>query len=142
MIKRIKKNVFLSYVVSFLLIFLASAYVPAYAMNFSAPKIFAGLKCGGPPNAVIHTTIDFGCQGKGPAILDLVFGVIQFLSDGVGLVVVASLVYAGIQYITSAGDPQAAANAIKRIRSSGVALLLFLFAYALLNYVIPGQVLQ
>jgi len=109
---------------------------------------FSNLTCGGGKDqygnnySQFTTVIDFGCEGKGPAILDLIFGVIKFLTDGVGLVVVASIIYAGIQYIVSTGDPQATATAVKRIRSSIVALLLFIFAYAILNYVVPGAVLQ
>jgi len=145
-----RKQKYLLAVMTLLLSFVfqfASVNLPAYAdsnkiVTSNLIDNFAGTTCGASPNNVVHTTVDFGCQGKGPAILDLTFGVIQFLSDGVGLVVVASLVYAGIQYITSSGDPQATAAAVKRIRSSVTALILFIFAYAILNYVIPGQVLQ
>jgi hypothetical protein len=97
--------------------------------------------CGG-PGQTISTSIDFGCEHKGPALLDLTFAIIHFLSDGVGLVVVASLIWAGIQYTTSAGDPQATATAVKRIRSNVVSLFLYIFAYAILNYVVPGAILN
>ena len=73
--------------------------------------------------------------------MDATFGIIRFLSDGVGIVVVASTVYAGIQYSSSRGDPNASAQAIKRIQSNVIALLIFIFGYALLNYVIPGTFL-
>lgn len=89
------------------------------------------------------TTIDFGCKGancKGncSAPIDLTFAIIRFLSAGVGLVVVASMVIAGIQYTTSRGDPQASAAAMKRIQSTVVALFIYIFAFAILNYVIPA----
>lgn len=74
--------------------------------------------------------------------MDLLFAIIRFLSVGVGLVIVASMVYAGVQYIGSRGDPNANALAIKRIQSNVTALLIFIFSYALLNYVIPGQLLK
>lgn len=99
----------------------------------------------------VITSIDFGCYGNQCVsnsnsaycqtphnpIIDLMFAIIRFLSDGVGLVIIASLIIAGIQYTFSAGEPQAVANATKRIHSSALALLLFIFAYALLNFVIP-----
>jgi hypothetical protein len=87
-------------------------------------------------------SIDLGCRGKGNPIMDATFGIIRFLSDGVGLVIVASTVYAGIQYASSRGDPNATAQAIKRIQSNAIALLIFIFGYAILNYVLPAGFLQ
>lgn len=74
--------------------------------------------------------------------MDLLFAVIRFLSIGVGLVITASMVWAGIQYTASRGDPNATSQSIKRLQANVVALLLFIFAYAILNYVVPGAVLK
>lgn len=99
------------------------------------------------------TSIDFGCKGdacvaggtvpnycsqNNSPIIDLLFSLIRFLSDGVGLVIVGSIIFAGIQYTTAGGDPQNVAKAIKRIRSSITALIFFIFIYAILNYLIPA----
>ena len=73
--------------------------------------------------------------------MDALFGFIQFLSYGVGLVVVGSIIVGGIQYSASRGDPQATAQAINRIRSSLIALLIYIFGFAFLNYLLPGFVL-
>ena len=110
---------------------LTTVISPSMANNF----------CGGPSDRVT-TSIDFGCKGQGNPILDMAFAVIRLLSDGVGIVVIASMVVGGIQYTTSAGDPNAAAKAVGRIRSSLLALLIFIFAYAILNYVLPGAFLK
>ncbi|MGH7240779.1 MAG: hypothetical protein ACREGB_00605 [Candidatus Saccharimonadales bacterium] len=96
--------------------------------------------CGGTNK--VTTSIDLGCKGKGNPIMDMLFAFIRFLSYGVGLVIVASLTYAGIQYIGSRGDPNANALAVKRIQANVSALLIFVFAYAIINYIIPGQVLH
>jgi hypothetical protein len=99
----------------------------------------------------VETSIDFGCYGSqcGKAgassfcsadhngVVDILFAIIRFLSAGVGLVVIGSIVWAGIQYTTSRGDPQASAAAIKRIRNTVIALAIYIFAYAILNYLIP-----
>lgn len=104
----------------------------------------AGKICGesGVDQAPVTTSIDLGCINKGNPIADMTFGIIKFLSAGVGIVVVASIIVGGIQYTTSAGDPQKTAAATKRIRESLIGLLVFIFAYAILNYVIPGAVLH
>lgn len=97
-------------------------------------------KCGGGDG--VHTTINIGCRGKGNAVTDMVFAIIRFLTTGVGLILVGSTIFAGIQYSSSRGDPQATAGAINRLRANAWALLLFLFGYAILNYIVPGALLK
>jgi len=89
-----------------------------------------------------YTSIDLGCEHHGNPIMALTFAIVKFLSDGVGLVVIASLIVGGIQFTASRGDPQATATAIRRIRSNVGAFLLFIFAYVILNYIVPGAILK
>lgn len=113
--------------------------------NTSAPintgDYYGTYTCGGGKGAV-HISINLGCRHKGNPILDMLFAVIRFLSIGVGFVIVGSLIVAGIQYTTSRGDPQATAKALGRVANTVGALLLFIFAYAILNWLIPGALLK
>jgi hypothetical protein len=109
-----------------------------YACGSGKDEIHTSMNLGCRGNACAQGSQTGYCAGNNGAIVDMVFAIIRFLSDGVGLVVVGSIVYAGIQYTTSRGDPNATAMAIKRIRSAITALLIFIFAYAILNYVIPA----
>lgn len=93
--------------------------------------------CGGQGEAV-GVAIKIGCKGQGNPIADATFAIIRILSNLVGFVIIASIIYGGIQYIGSRGDPQSTAMAVNRIRSSLFALLLFIFGYAILNYLIPA----
>ncbi len=97
--------------------------------------------CGDGDNKV-EVSINIGCKGKGNPIADMLFAFIRFLSAGVGLVIIGSIIVGGIQYTGSRGDPQSTAMAINRIRSSVFALFIFIFGFAFLNYLIPGLVLQ
>lgn len=63
---------------------------------------------------------------------------INLLSAAVGLIVVAAIIYGGIQYITSAGDPQKAAEGQKRIIEALIGLVAFILLYAVLVFLIPG----
>jgi hypothetical protein len=63
---------------------------------------------------------------------------VNFLIALVGIAVVISIIIGGIQYGSSAGDPQKVTAAKNRIRNAVVALVTFLFLYALLNFLIPG----
>lgn len=71
-------------------------------------------------------------------ILKYVNPFINFLAALVGLAVVISIVIGGIQYGSSAGDSAKVTAAKNRIRNSIIALLTFMFLYALLNFLIPG----
>ena len=101
-----------------------------------------GNKCGGVDSQgkdlSVETRINIGCKGQGNPILDATFAILRFMTLGAGLVMVGSIVVAGIQYTTSRGDPQATAKAIGRITSTLGALALLIFAYALLNWLVPG----
>lgn len=97
--------------------------------------------CGAGDNAV-KTAIDIGCKGLGNPILDALFAVIRFLTLGAGLVMIGSMIVAGIQYSASKGDPQATAAALKRIGSTFGALLLFIFIFAIANWLVPAGVLK
>lgn len=66
---------------------------------------------------------------------------INTLSAVAGVVIVGSVIFAGIQYSASADDPQAVAKAKGRIINALIALLLFVFGYGILNWLIPGGVL-
>jgi hypothetical protein len=131
-------------------ILLSSVGVASATIKCSAGVIKGGYSgsaqycCGGTENnnQPVAVSINFGCQGKGNPIEDMIFAFIKLLSDGVGIVVIASLVVAGIQFTSSRGDPQATAKSMHRVQSNVTALILFFFAYAILNYVVPGAVLQ
>lgn len=64
--------------------------------------------------------------------------IINGLAILVGIVVVISMVIGGIQYITSADQPQAATAARHRIMNAVFALICFIFLYAFLQWVVPG----
>jgi len=74
-------------------------------------------------------------------ILDYLVLAINLLSALVGVVVVGSIIYGGIQYSMAGSDPQKVAAAKERIRNALIALVFFIFAYSFLNYLVPGGLL-
>lgn len=99
-------------------------------------------QCGKGPKA-IKVGFNFGCRGEeAPGdmnpIVDIMLAIFRFLSTGVGIVVIGSVVVAGIQYTMSRGDPQTTAAAINRVTSAVGALILYLFIFAIANFIIPG----
>lgn len=66
---------------------------------------------------------------------------INFLTAGVGVVTTGAIVVGGIRYITSRGNPQATASAVKIISNAVIAIIGYVFGYAFLNWIIPGGLL-
>lgn len=62
------------------------------------------------------------------------------LSAIVGVVIVLSLVIAGLQYSSAKSDPQAVAKAKQRIMNALIALFVFIFMYAFLQWLVPGGI--
>jgi hypothetical protein len=124
-----------------------TALVVTFVVITAPGTSFATTFCGGDNGKYVNgvstnTSIDIGCVGKGNGIADMLFAFIRFLSDGVGLVVIGSIILGGIQFTSSQGNPQDTAKAIARIRSSLFAFLLYIFGYAILNYLIPAGFLH
>ena len=94
--------------------------------------------CGDENVAQVKTSFDFGCTGKGNAIVDLAFAFFRFLTAGVGVMAIASIVLSGIQYSAAQGDPQMTQKALKRISSTVSALFLYMLIYALIEWLVPG----
>lgn len=67
---------------------------------------------------------------------------INFLSAGVGIVIIIMIVIGAVQYSTSGGNPQGEANARKKIFNALLALITFIFIYSFLNFIVPGGLWQ
>lgn len=76
-----------------------------------------------------------------PIVGYLIIG-INILTGAVGLVVVASIIFSGIQYSAARDDPQKIAAAKSRIVSAVLALLMYVFMFTFLQWVVPGGVLN
>ena len=105
-----------------------SSQIPLKAQknDCNGPDITAGAK----PNDKNHC-----------GIADVLKNGINILSATVGIVIVAMVIIGGIQYSTSGDDPQAVAKAKGKIINALLALVVFVFGYAFLQWVVPGGVL-
>lgn len=107
----------------------------------------------------VHTKFDFGCLGSDfdklgegaqqsssirgiSPILDLVFAFVRFLSIGVGIVIAISIIMSGIQYTMSEGNAEVTQKAKSRIRSAVLGLVIYIFAFSMLQFLVPGGVFK
>lgn len=93
----------------------------------------AAMKC-----SDIKTSIIKCDAAGGNPIMNLLVEVLNFLAIGVGIAVVGGIVFGGITYIRSNGNSSVAQQGITIIVNSVVGLLLFIFMYAIINFLVPG----
>lgn len=67
---------------------------------------------------------------------------IKVLTGIVGVVVVLVITIGGVQYSMARDNPQAVAAAKQRIINALLALLLYMFLFAFLQWVVPGGVIK
>jgi hypothetical protein len=81
------------------------------------------------------------CPNKsdcGSIITNLVNPLIKLLTASIGVVIVISLVMAGIGYSSAGGDPSKVAAAKNRINNTIIALILYIFMLGLIQWLVPG----
>jgi hypothetical protein len=66
---------------------------------------------------------------------------IKFLSAGVGIAVVGGIVWGGILYASSTDNASQKQRAVSVIINALIGLLLYVFMFAIINYLIPGGIL-
>lgn len=83
------------------------------------------------------------CDEKGGnPIMSLVLMVVNFLSVGVGLAVVGGIIWGGIIYSQANGSSQKAQEGVTIITNAVIALIVFILMYSILQFIIPGGVLN
>ncbi len=109
-------------------------------------KSAGGDTCGNNGGTQVKTKFNFGCLGNaypgdklGP-IEDFMYSIIRFLSAGVGIVVIISIILAGIKYSSSEGNAEATQAAKNRVKETLIGLFVYIFAFALIQYLVPGGV--
>lgn len=88
----------------------------------------------------VPTSFDVDCGDDNP-IYGYLTEIINFLSAGVGIVVIIMIALGGIQYMSAGGNPQATQAAVHRIVNAILAMVVFIFIWAFLNWLVPGGML-
>lgn len=92
-----------------------------------------------------ETKLDVECESsslnRDCPIVDLIVVGINFLAAVAGIVFVASIMISGFQYMTGRDNSGQIEKAKARIVQTLIALALFIFMYALLEFLVPGGIL-
>lgn len=105
--------------------FLAQAFLPVVA--------YAG-------SQQVEVCVGDKCDKANYFVEEYLNPIVYVLTALVGITAVISIVFAGIQYSSSADDPGTVTKAKQRIFNVVLGLVAYIFLLALLNYLIPGGV--
>lgn len=75
-------------------------------------------------------------------IIQLIVGITNALSAIAGVVIVGVIIWGGVQYSAAGADATKVQAAKSKITNALIALLLLIFGYSLLQWLIPGGVLN
>ena len=104
----------------------------------TTPTTPSGCQTSATPNGKTATSAELQQCLKNNKITSDLNTIVNFLSAAVGIVVVGVIIMGGIQYTLAGGNPTALAAARGRITNALIALVLFMFIYAFLQWIIPG----
>jgi len=79
------------------------------------------------------------CLDQSPIVHDLQT-IVDFMSALIGIVVIGVIIIGGIQYSMAGGSPDATGKAKQRIINGVLALIVFIFTFAFLQWLIPGGI--
>lgn len=82
------------------------------------------------------------CVKNNPIVTKVLRPIVLFLTAVVAIVIIGSLIVAGIQYSAAQDNPQMVQKSKDRIRNALIALGAFMFALAGLQYLIPGGIIS
>lgn len=81
-----------------------------------------------------------GTSADGSSITAMLLYILNFMAVGVGIAVVAGIAWGGFMYSQAGGDSTKTKQAISIIINAVIGLVLFIFMYALVNFMVPGGV--
>lgn len=73
-------------------------------------------------------------------IIKMILAVTNIMAGLAGVAIVGTLTFAGIQYSSAGADPSKIQAAKGKMFNAGLALLLLVFGYALLQWMVPGGI--
>jgi hypothetical protein len=133
---------------SLILVFGLSFLVPQTASaRVDLPKMVAAVDCAKPENATkpdcnSFVVSDCASAQTGCGLIDKYLNpIIKVLGAIVGIVVTIMFIIGGIQYSAAGGDASKVSAAKSKIFNALIALLIYFFLFAILKWLVPGNLL-
>jgi len=107
------------------------------AALFFVTPLYAASSCGSVNTAVLSCSN----TGNSSPVTDLLVTIVNFLAVGVGIAVLGGIIYGAFLYASADTSADQAKRGIGHVRNAVIALIVFIFMYAIINYIIPGGLL-
>lgn len=86
-----------------------------------------------------HITNVLPCDPNGQgSVWNLLAIVVNFMAAGVGVAVLIGIIFGAFLYASAGGNADQTKRGIGYVRNAVIALVLFIFMYAIINFLIPG----
>ncbi|HMR73303.1 MAG TPA: hypothetical protein PKD68_04825 [Candidatus Saccharibacteria bacterium] len=90
--------------------------------------------------SILDGTDCAGTGSSGSSITAILLYILNFMAIGVGIAVVAGISWGGFMYAQAGGDSAKTKQAVSIIINAVIGLVLFIFMWALVNFMVPGGV--
>jgi hypothetical protein len=115
-----------------------SMFLCTASIALPSMPVHAAAKCAG-----VDISIDVGCSDSDTnPILAYTKAIIRFLSGLIAVAVIGAIIFFGIMYMTANGDAGQTKKAVAGIRESVIGLLLFIFMFAIVQFLVPGGLFE
>jgi hypothetical protein len=126
---------------------LALSMLLGFATPVSAQTDQKQVTCGDDQVAVGVAINGSNCIDKGSTVDTNVIivwasSIIKFFTVGVGVAATGGVVYGGFLYLTAQGNSGKTQKGVATIINALIGIVLYALAFAIINYLIPGGVLQ
>jgi len=150
-----KNNIVKNYIIYILYFFgalamtlaMSSAYAAALPATNTARTTYVVAQASPTQGSKLDADCNKDTNGNGTSLDKKDCGIVGYvitftnlLSAMVGIIIVIMISVGGVQYTMARDDPQAVAAAKTRIQNAILALVFYLFAFALLQWLVPGGV--
>jgi preprotein translocase subunit SecY len=113
---------------------IASGFALAVFSSVVASPVYGAAKSTAPSTEELQNSLSHN-----PIVNDIQ-KIVDFLAAVVIVAVIGSVIFAGIQYSLAGDKAEAVSKAKSRISGTALALAIFLFASAILEWLIPGGI--
>jgi len=115
----------------------AAALFTVFVGMTSTATVHADISCVSQGEKTSFKWSSSGCATTG----DLINTVVAFFSALVGIAVVGGIIYGGLLYATANGNSSKTQQGISVIVNAIIGLLLYIFLFALTNFLVPGGII-
>lgn len=90
------------------------------------------------PEGIYNPALPLLGRGEGATLVaQIIANALKVIFAISGIILMAMIIFSGIQWMTAGGDKEALANAKKRLTSALIGFIIFVSVFAIINFIAP-----